>query len=326
MLFKLGVRDVRQLPNVTTLLGRRKKVDVRLYGEILRDRPESDRWLPLVVEFLHTTNRAVKRTEDARFEEFDAMLFNVLTEETPTEGGVLGVHDLGVSDGRTAVALYRRLHALGSVDFTASDLFRAVFVVLHTKRGWSVAFDEDGRAIQYAGWRFVLSPPDPDLAWLYPVNRALQAAFGAWLEPQAARALLDVDREAMADLEEVSSGPFRILRVPLVCRECMDLIQADPHFHFVRHDVRRAAPGRFGLIRAMNVLNHLSPDDQQRAFQAFRGCLVEGGVLAVGRSADPGGETRASVWRRRGDRFERVRDLHGGAELADQLVGPSNAA
>jgi hypothetical protein len=45
------------------------------------------------------------------------------------------------------VALYRVRQALGGVDFTASDFYRAVFVVQHSTRNWSLAFDQGGPSV-----------------------------------------------------------------------------------------------------------------------------------------------------------------------------------
>lgn len=317
MLFKLGERDVRELPNVTAVLGRRRMVDIRLYGEILRDRPEADIWLPLVIECFGTANRALTRTADGRFEELDTALMEGLSATRDLSDGPLRVNQMGVSDGRTAVALCRRLKSLSAMDYTASDLYRFIFVVRHSRRGRSVACGEDGRAVQYAGWGFVVSPPHPDLAWVDPVNRLVQIAFDRWLRPRAERALAASDGKSLTDLAQVDSGGFRVFRVPLVCRDGLDLRRDDPHFRFVRHDVREPRPGTFGLVRAMNVLNHLDRNDQIRALQNFHASLGEGGVLAVGRSNDPGGATLATICARRGDQLERLRELNAFADLMD---------
>jgi hypothetical protein len=311
MLFKLGVRDVRRLPHVRTLLGRRKHVDIRLYGEILKGDPEGDRCLPLVLERFRAANGAFKRTEDRRFETLDALLEAEMRRWGPRR---LRVHDAGVSDGRTAVALYRRLREFVDVEYTASDWYPTVFVVRH-RRGWSVAFDDDGQAVQYAGFGFVLAPPDPRRLLLDPLNRLLERIFQTRLAPHAGRALASVDRAALAPLMEAPCGAFRVLRIPLVCRACLDLMEHDPAFRFVRHDVREPLPRRYDLVRAMNVLNHLRPAERGEAFRALADALEEGGLLAVGRSMDPGGETHASVWIREGGRLRHLHDLHGGAEV-----------
>lgn len=316
-MLKLGVRRIEELSRYTVVLGRARKIDVRLYGEILRGHPEDDRWLPLVLQSYRASNRAPKRTESGRFEAFDALLLETLGERGP--GPPLAVHDMGVSDGRTAVELYEKLRPLGVAEFVASDWYPALHLVQHRRRGWSVAFDEDGHAVQYAGFGFVLSPPEPDRLLLYPLNRLLHLVFDRFLRPRAAAALSGLDLAELGTLEEREHGAFRFSRIPLVCRECLDLMEQDDAFRYERHDVREPCARRFHVIRAMNVVNHLSASDQRRALRALHGSLEEGGLLALGRSRDPSGETLGSIFERRDGALHRVRTLHGGSEH-DELV------
>jgi hypothetical protein len=327
MLLKLGVRRIEDLSRYSVVLGRARKIDIRLYGEILRGHPEGDRWLPLILQSYRASNRAPKRTESGRFQEFDALLLATLAERAAPSP--LAVHDMGVSDGRTAVELYEKLSERTEVEFNASDWYPELHLVRHRRRGWSVAFDEDGHAVQYAGFGFVLSPPEPDRAFLYPVNRLVQALFDRILAPRAARALGDSDLTELAVLEERRHGEFQVSRIPLVCRECLDLMEREPRFHYERHDVREPCRRRFHLIRAMNVVNHLSVADQRRALRALHQSLDEGGLLALGRSQDPSGETLGSIFERRGGSLGRLRELHGGSEhdaLVDQVFRGSDSA
>jgi hypothetical protein len=327
MLLKLGVRRIEELPHARTRLGRAKKIDIRLYGEILRGRSADDHWLQRILESYIASNQAPKRTESERFHEFDALLLETLAKRG--SGFPQTAHDVGVSDGRTAVELYEKLRERGEVDFTASDWYPVLHLVQHRARGWSVAFDEDGHAVQYAGFGFVLSPPEPDRVYLYPVNRLIQAIFERVLAPRAARALARVDVSELETLADRDSDAFRVTLIPLVCRECLTLMENEAGFRYERHDVREPCGRRFQLIRAMNVVNHLPPADQRRALLALHASLEEGGLLALGRSQDPSGETLGSIFERQGGSLRRLAELHGGSEhdfLVDEVFPQEGAA
>jgi hypothetical protein len=326
-MLKLGVRRIEELSHARTIFGRAKRIDIRLYWEILRGRPEEDHWLQRILQSYIASNQAPKRTESARFRKFDALLLETLAERG--SGFPRTAHDMGVSDGRTAVELYEKLRERGAVDFTASDWYPALHLVQHRARGWSVAFDEDGNAVQYAGFGFVLSPPEPDRAYLYPVNRLIQTLFERVLAPRAARALAEVDLNELGTLAERDSDAFRVTLIQLVCRECLALLEDEAGFRYERHDVREPCGRRFHLIRAMNVVNHLTPADQRRALLALCESLEEGGLLALGRSQDPSGETLGSIFERQGGSLRRLGGLHGGSEhdfLVDEVFRQEGTA
>lgn len=318
-MLKLGITRAKSLPRVTTLLGRRRRIAFRVYAEILRDRPESDVHLPLVLEGLIVGRHAFKRTYDRRFSELDGVIFEAVRSLGPVSQGPLRVHDMGVSDARTSAELLRRLEALGPVDFTASDWYGIVHQVRNARAGWSVCFDDDLQPVEYTGWGFVLSPSDPDHRLAYPVNRMVRWLFETRLLPIARAQLEGVRRDALPDLDELESGDFRILRIPLVCREFRERMRTSGSCRFVRHDVRTPTPDRYHLIRVMNVLNHLEPEEQRRSLEGLRASLEEGGLLVVGRSLDrfdeTGGESASTIWVRRGAGFERWMDVGGGSEL-----------
>jgi hypothetical protein len=327
MLLKRGVRRLDQLPHARTAFGRRRKIDVRLYGELLSGGADAERWLPIVIEYFMVANRdpgrpgpgqgAYKRTHSHRFRELDERLAELVSRAPAGAGAPLRVHDAGASDGRTSVELYRRLSQVRAIDFTASDWYRLVYVVRHARRGWSVAFDEDGKPLQYAGFGFVLSPLEPDPLVPYAVNRALQAVFERWLRPRAARALAQTDRATLGDLDRVRSGDFLVERIPLVCSECLELCRSDRAFRFVRHDVRRPSETPFDLVRVMNVFNHLTREDQREAVRACHASLVDGGLLAIGQSGGPGEPAPTSIFVREGPRLRPHCELEGGVGLAE---------
>lgn len=314
MPLKRGNRHLRHLSRVRSTLGRQRRYDVRLYGEVLRAHPELDNWLPQILEGYRVTEGAMKRTEDDRFQELDTVLFDLLPERWNTP---LRVHDVGASDGRTSVQLYQRLRARGPVDYTASDYNRDVWVVGPSSGRWSVAFDESHTPVQYSGFSLVLSAPEPDNGRLYPYNAMIRRLFERRLVPAAKAALAQAP--PVEELSSVQVGSMVVERIPMVCRACRELASTEDGFRHVHHDVREPLNGPFDLVRVMNVLNHLSPADRARAAGALRAQVADRGLLVVGRNVDPSREERATVWQRNADELEVVARLHGGTELHDVI-------
>lgn len=315
MLLKRGVVELDELAAMTTIFGRRKKASVRLYAEILRGRPDHDVHLPLVLESLVVGPRAFKRTADRRFEELDAALLELVLSIERKPGEPLRVHDMGASDGRTSAELYARLRSLGPIEFTASDLYRTLYLVEPADRAWWVAFDEDLQPIQHGRWGFVFSTFLPDNPLLYPINTLADWWLRRTIVPQAQRTLAEADAAAIPDLASRQVRGLTVTSLLLICRECRELMQRDSGFRFMRHDVRRPTPMRFHLIRALNVLNHVDRAGQIEAIRSCRASLCDGGLLVIGRSSVPESHTHASIWRREGDALTLLRDLDGGAEL-----------
>jgi hypothetical protein len=316
MPLKLGIRSLSKLPRVTTLFGRRKAIDLWLYGEILQSAEEADRWLLLIIDFI-AANGSYKWTENLRFEKLDVKIAEFVKDMTRSQEIPLRVHDIGVSDGRTACELFRRIRDICPVDYTASDLYPIAYIVRHMEKGWSVAFDQDGSAIQYAGWGFVVSARVPDRLPWYPVNRLVRKIFEKKFEPRAIHVLNKIDFSSLRNLEKAQDGEYCIFKIPLICRECLGIMNETNSFRFIRHDVRTQTNESYDLIRVMNVLNHLGRNDQVRALHGCFNSLRDNGYLVVGRTL--GGEMPTSIWTRHGNDLSLLLDIAGGSEISHLL-------
>jgi len=324
MVFKLGVTSLASLGRDRSWSGQSRRFALPLYGEIIESHPELDAFLPRILERHVSGTGAFKRTSDRRFAELDAIVARHAAELRGAIAGDLRVHDLGVSDGRSSVELLDRLAADGPVRFTASDRDPRVDGVRDRSGRWAVVFDEDGRVVQYAGRRFVVSPVAPENPILYPLNRLVLAAFERRLRPHAEALRRRALATPPADLERRAVDGAELWRIPLICRACLERMRSG-EIRFLRHDVCEPLGERFHLLRAMNVLNHLGPEQLERAASRLWEGLEEGGLLVVGRSADPDGRTLATVWRREGGGLKTLDRLHGGAELAAAIEAAAGA-
>lgn len=314
-MLKLGITTVRGLERPRSWLGRQRHASMLLFASLAaggRDRADAyDR----LVERVKLPNGTWKQTAGRRLDDVDTLIGEALAASHP-RGARVTVLDIGASTGVTSVRLCARLERRYRVRFIASDLYRDALAV--SAVGWSVVLTASGEVLQYVIGPFVL-PGQLDESPAYPVNRALKAIAARWLAPRA-RAIAAVHAAAAPEyLRRVAAGRYRLMRLPLFSYGCLERMRRDDRFRFAALDVLQPLAVRATVVRAMNVVTR-DYFDEASAACALAHCIdavAPGGLLAVGRSQGlAAGHTRATVYRRSGDRQLRpVARLNGGCEL-----------
>lgn len=269
--------------------------------------PESDRLQEAVLDLFVTANGAFKRTSRARFPDFDARVVRCAGEllgARPT----IRVHDLAVSDARTACDFFDALQAVFGerLCFEASDF--CVRVVAVRRRGGriTVVADDANRPLQIIAGPFVLPVPKRE-GWLFPVNRLLGSLLLRTVVPHLLGAVSNAD----AGIER--------REILLVCPRARDYAARERGFRIDAFDLMEPSPHKFEIVRAMNVLNRSYFDDAQlvRAIGNVRDSLEEGGLFVTGSNLDAGSGVQGSVFRREGARLVAVEHTGGGSPVRD---------
>ncbi|MDX1631767.1 MAG: hypothetical protein R3234_07890, partial [Thermoanaerobaculia bacterium] len=149
-----------------------------LYREIEELPPDERNWLQeRLLSTLSPENATLKRTYKNRFGTFDDQVLATLEEEKPPPGPY-EIHDMAVSDGRTAVEFYRRLSSLydDRLDFHCSDYAHSLIVVSRPRESLEIVIDDSGKLVQIVFPPFVFNTARRAKIRYFPVNRLVEWA------------------------------------------------------------------------------------------------------------------------------------------------------
>src|SRR5258707_4088409 len=146
-MLKFGIYDVRQLSRrrISSFFGSKQSISIELYDRLAQINQRDREFISGEILRKFSTGFAFKRTYHGRFEAFDDAVL-ALAAQHLAPGRDYRVHDIGVSDGRTACDFYRALidrYELERVEFCASDYAPYVYLIGDGK--WlRIAVDEQG--------------------------------------------------------------------------------------------------------------------------------------------------------------------------------------
>ncbi|MDA9389356.1 hypothetical protein WN73_01175 [Bradyrhizobium sp. CCBAU 45394] len=282
--------------------------DIALYEALARRGGSGDEALQAaVLNLFPITNGAYKRTSRERFGTFDREVLSILARLF-SSNAPLSVHDVAVSDGRTACDFYRVLSAhFSELEFLASDLCLRVTRLSFPKVRLSVVVDENDVPLQLVRPPFVLNLARTE-SWLYPVNHLLRMFW----RPRA-----------MAALEAARAGDGAVIRdhILLLCSEARKYLDSRANFHIKNYDIFSPPAGRYHVVRAMNVLNpsYFSPAQLTHAISNLRDSLHEGGVLVIGSNGEAGSTVHGGAYQRRDNQLVEIWSCGGGPPISSML-------
>lgn len=292
-MLKTGIYRLDQL-NSSTLdgfFGRRKFVAVTLYPEVIADNgPDRDRLLERILSRFPAANGTYKRTQRRRFAAFDTQVVRMLSERS-NPGTRCSIHDVAVSDGRTAFDFFRMIDDLTQMDlrFLASDASPDVVAVSGSDASFVVVIDSDSQTpLQIIRPPFVFNVQQRESALLYPINRLI---LGALLRTRV-----------RTTVKRLQAGDRRlnVSRIRLLAPDCLRLTETDPRFRFERYNILDKPREQYDVVRAMNVLNrsYFSDADIRLAVQHIHESLIPGGVFVTGSNQDAGSPVDGAVYER----------------------------
>lgn len=282
--------------------------DIALYEALARRGRSGDEALQAaVLNLFPITNGAYKRTSRQRFGAFDREVLSILARRFPSNAR-LSVHDVAVSDGRTACDFYRVLSAhFGGLDFLASDLCLRVTRLSFPEARLSVVVDENDVPLQLVRPPFVLNLARTE-SWLYPVNHLLRSFWRA---------------RAMSVLDAARAGDEALVRdhILLLCSEARKYLDSCANFQIKNYDIFSPPVDRYHVVRAMNVLNssYFSPAQLTHAVANLRDALHEGGVLVLGSNGEAGSTVHGGAYQRRDNQLVEIWSCGCGPPFAAML-------
>jgi hypothetical protein len=303
-------REIGSFSNVRYHL--RRPCFIGIYQEVLsRVSGSVDPLLEAILAPFAIHNGAFKRTGKARFSGFDERVIPLLHSIPPVEGRYV-VHDMAVSDGRTACDFFAVLSSTFGerIDFYATDLCLKVFVLQLAGARTRVVVDERDKVLQIILPPLVLSAKLSRRQRLfYPANRLL------WL------LLSRTTAKKMIKLASRGDASMRREEILLICPEAKNALRQYPNFHIETQDAMAIATRRYSAVRAMNLFNltYFSQPVIERALRRAHESLEEGGAFITGSNEDPGSTVDGGVYRKENGRFSEVYRSGSGSPI-DSLI------
>jgi chemotaxis methyl-accepting protein methylase len=309
-MLKTGIycQDHLSIDTIRSFWGKRKYVAITLYPKVAASEgPDRDRLLEHILCRFATANGSYKRTQSHRFEVFDNQVVQVLQDQQSTEGG-WRVHDMAVSDGRTAVDFFMKL--AGAIDtrleFIATDAFSELTAISNSSNSLVLVIDSISKAlVQVIRPPFVFNIEKHESSYIYPINRLM---LGITLRTSVKRVL---------DQYHAGDPGIRSEQIQLLSPECIRLIKMDSRFKFGKYSILEPQSGKYNLIRAMNVLNrsYFSDTDIRKCVLNIKDGLLRDGLFVVGSNQDAGSTVDGAVYQWIGSRFKELRVSGQGAAI-----------
>jgi hypothetical protein len=313
-MLKTGIVSLAQLeasdPESTKLMS--AAILLQLEGELDAERSALRQ---RVVRGLLLPNTTGKTTWAGRFDPFDDEIVNRVRERFP-QG--LGCLDIGVSDGTTAVDLFRRLEDIEGLRYTLTDMNGHVFI--RRGRFFTDVCDDDGNLVQFGVGPFVI--PVTRLSHYHPFQFVNRLLFGlAWSRRQRVQADWHRDMAAGGG-QPGSNADWK--PASLLVSDAESLVVNDPRVDFERIDLFSPPARQYQFVRMMNVLNlkrgefGFTREEAEAGLRSVLGLVAEGGLLLIGRTKRPDvGDpiTRASLVEKTASGVRAIWRLEGGSEL-----------
>jgi hypothetical protein len=226
-----------------------------------------------------------KQTNTQRFAEVDHMSVQLITSRS-----LMKIHDVGVSSGITSLELRRQLDAAGfEGEMFISDKFARFWV--HRRGASTDIFDSDQNIVcSYFGPLV----GDSEDTWKLPISRLIYR------------------RALKRGFDEKNEESFLLLHP-----DVLDAIEKSD-IGFIDFDVFENQSERlFDYIRCMNLLNlgYFSTEKIMNGLRTLHTCLLQDGILQVGRTHLEGGN-HVSFYERTSDGFAPVKTIGKGSEIA----------
>ena len=277
-------------------------MSITLYDQILNE-PNADILAERILLLFSDERGAYKRTYQKRFEEFDLQVLTALGRLSPPKT----FHDVGVSDGRTALDFFEKMVlAFPEIEYAASDYAPCVFIL--EKGKLKVTLSHTGKVLEILFPPFVFNKTRNNRFIFYPLNHVICFIIEKlYVSPL---------------LQRYHQGHIQAKELPLFAPKVLQKAIQDKRFSLSRHDLLHPFKERVDLIRAMNVLNpsyFSKAEFDQVLYNIYEG-LTENGILITGSNQDAGTLLHGGMYQKEGAGFKKVLGSGTGSPIEDLLL------
>lgn len=311
-MIKTGIYKIEQL---SALLdnGKINNIDknfaITLYSQILNN-PNAEAIAERILLLFTDERGAYKRTYANRFESFDKEMLQILQKHFLGADNI-AIHDVGVSDARTALDLFKKVVMLyPNVNFYASDYDPTVYVIERGKL--KLVLSANKKLLQIIWAPFVFNKIKRDSYRRFPINHIVRIV----LEKLFVKKLV----------QKYTDKQIKATQYHLFSPQSLNLAKHDKRFCLQQHDVLNAFGNKYHVIRAMNILNasYFNTEEFDKVIKNLHDGLHVNGLLIVGSNQDVGSIVDGAIYKKTATGFERIyktgSDIHIDSKLLEYTI------
>ena len=307
-MLKFGIYKKEQLKkkvNFRSFFGKDKKISITLYDQIAKE-PNADELAERILLLFSDERGAYKRTYQKRFEEFDtkvlAFLKTIFKENDP-----LTFHDVGVSNGRTALDFFEKFSLIfPNIQYTASDYNPAIYII--QERNCKVALSHTGKILEILFPPFVFNVIKRDSIRHYPINHLVRLFVQFFV--------------AFPMVKKYKLKKIQARELMLFSPKVLNTAKTDPRFQLLQHDLLTPLSKSAHIIRAMNVLNpsYFSENEFFEILKHIHEGLNSKGVFITGSNQEADTTVNGGIYKKNKDGFELVEQSGEGSPINNLIL------
>jgi chemotaxis methyl-accepting protein methylase len=307
-MLKFGIYKKEQLKNKAgfkNLIDKDKKISITLYDQITKE-PNADEIAELILLLFSDERGAYKRTYQKRFEEFDKKVLTYL-KTIFKENEPLSFHDVGVSDGRTALDFFEKIFLIfPNIQYTASDYNPAVYVIQN--KNYKITLSHTVKILEILFPPFVFNVIKRDSIRHYPINHLVRLLVQFFV--------------AVPMVKKYKLKKIQARELMLFAPKVLNTAKTDPRFQLRQHDLLTPLSKPVHIIRAMNVLNpsYFSEDEFFKILKHIHEGLNSKGVLITGSNQEADTTVDGGIYEKNKDGFELVEQSGEGSPINNLIL------
>lgn len=301
-MFKTGVCSVKDilLKDKTIFRKELKNVSITLYDQVTGLSNASE--LAERILLLFTDDRgAYKRTYAGRFEDFDSIVLDCLKTNFANDK-LLIVHDVGVSDGRTALDFFKKVgSAFDNLQYIASDYDPKVYVLESGK--YKITLNNMGKVLEILFPLFVFNSLKRDSYRHYPINHLIRKFLDFFVVPSI--------------LKKYKQGILKAKEIVLFAPEVLEDAKNNSKLTLAQHNLLESFQEKYSVIRAMNVLNssYFSNQELYAILKHIHDGLLDGGLFIMGSNQESGTIVHGGIYKKIDKGFQKVWQSGSGSAI-----------
>lgn len=306
-MIKTGLYKLSQLENKNTTFFRKelKNVSITLYDQILNE-TQSEALAERILLLFSDERGAYKRMYQKRFETFDTQILQVL-HSIFFSSNTLSFHDVGVSDGRTALDFFEKLSLVfPETSYLASDYNPSVYVI--EKGKLKVTLSRTGKILEILFPPFVFNKIKRDSLRHYPLNHCIRLCVEKFFVTSL--------------LRQYQKGYVKAKQLLLFSPNVLAYAQKDGRFTLGQHDLLKPFRQPVDVIRAMNVLNlsYFCELEFKKVIHNLYQGLKDNGVLITGSNQEAGTLVHGAIYKKCAHGFERIFQSGDGSQVHSMIL------